>query len=204
MPTDAFAAPGRTLVVPLAGLAALAVAIAWFPAPLAAALAGPLRQLVPGGDPAPIVHAVRPLGGVAIALAAAVATVSVLRAWLVGRRPVRATVTWDCGYARPDARMQYSAASLAEPIGRTFAPLIRSRIERYGPHGYWPAAASWHLRTFDRTVTGVYRPALAGLSAVMVRFRDLQEPRVTTYLRYLVAALLLVLGLLFLPVVVHP
>jgi hypothetical protein len=53
-------------------------------------------------------------------------------------------------------------------------------------------------------VTGVYRPALGGLSTVLMRLRDLQEPRVTTFLRYLVLALLVVLGLLFLPIVVHP
>jgi hypothetical protein len=34
--------------------------------------------------------------------------------------------------------------------------------------------------------------------------RDLQEPRVTTYLRYLVLALLVALALLFLPIVVRP
>jgi hypothetical protein len=100
--------------------------------------------------------------------------------------------------------MQYTGASLAEPIGRIFAALLPTRIERHGLHGYWPAAASWHARTVDRTVTGVYRPALGGLSAVMLRLRDLQEPRVTTYLRYLVLALLVVLGLLFLPIVVRP
>jgi len=65
------------------------------------------------------------------------------------------------------------------------------------------AAASWHARTIDRTVSGVYRPAMGGLSAVMLRLRDLQEPRVTTYLRYVVLALLVVLGLLFLPIVVR-
>ena len=30
-----------------------------------------------------------------------------------------------------------------------------------------PMPASWHARTVDRTVTGVYRPVLAGLRAVM-------------------------------------
>ena len=204
MPEETFAPPGRTMVAALGVLAVLAIAVAWLPASVAAALAGPLRLLVPTGDPRFAASAVRPLGGVAIALAATVAVASGVRAWLVSRRPVRMGVTWDCGYARPDSRMQYSAASIAEPISRSFAPLIRTRIERHGPEGYWPAAASWRIRTFDRTVTGFYRPALEGLGMLLQRLRDLQEPRVTTYLRYVVAALLLVLGLLFLPVMVRP
>lgn len=196
--------PGAVRVAALAALAASCVAFAWFPAAIAGALAGPVHALAPSADPTLVADAVRPLGGLAVALTAAIALMGALRAWLVGRRPVRATVTWDCGYARPDARMQYTGASLAEPIGRLFGALLRTRIERHGPTGYWPAAASWHARTVDRTVSGVYRPALGGLSAVMLRLRDLQEPRVTTYLRYLVLALLVVLGLLFLPIVARP
>ena len=204
LPAKAFARPGAWVLVPLAALAALCIAMAWFPASIAAALAAPVRTLVPGANAGVVAGTLRPLGGLAIALAAVIGLLSALRAWLVGRRPVRAAVTWDCGYARPDARMQYTGASLAEPIGRIFAALVPTRIERHGLSGYWPASASWHARTVDRTVTGVYRPALGGLTTVMLRLRDLQEPRVTTYLRYVVLALLVVLGLLFLPIVVRP
>jgi hypothetical protein len=199
----AFASPGAATVGPLAALALLCVVFAWFPAAVAALLAGPVRTLT-GADPAGAVDAARPLGGLAIVLTMAVALIAALRGWLVGRQPVRSAVTWDCGYARPDARMQYTGASLAEPIGRVFAAFLRTRVERHGLGGYWPASASWRARTLDRTVTGVYRPALGGLSTVLMRLRDLQEPRVTTFLRYLVLALLVVLGLLFLPIVVHP
>ena len=204
MPAGAFDTPDPVTFAPMGAMAAMCITFAWVPAPIAAALAGPVRSLVPLGDPALAADALRPLGGLAIVLTLVIVAIGALRGWLVGRRPVRAAVTWDCGYARPDARMQYTGASLAEPIGRVFAALLRTQIERHGPAGYWPAAASWHARTIDRTVTGVYRPALGGLSAVMLRLRDLQEPRVTTYLRYVVLALLVVLGLLFLPIVVPP
>ena len=204
MPAGTFGTPDAAAVGPLAALAALCIAVAWVPAPITAALAGPVRSIVPFVDPALAAGAVRPLGGLAIVLTVVIVAIGALRAWLVGRRPVRAAVTWDCGYARPATRMQYTGASMAEPIGRLFAPLLRTRIERHGPTGYWPAGASWHARIIDRTVTDVYRPALGGLSAVMLRLRDLQEPRVTTYLRYVVLALLVVLGLLFLPIVAPP
>jgi formate hydrogenlyase subunit 3/multisubunit Na+/H+ antiporter MnhD subunit len=201
VPAGSFPRPGAALVGSLGATAALCVVVAWFPAPVASALAGPGRLLAPAADPGLVVRAIHPLGGVAIALTALIGLLAAVRAWLVGRRPVRAAVTWDCGYARPEPGMQYSAASLAEPIGRHFAALLRTRVERSGPRGYWPAAASWRARTLDRTVTGVYRPALEGLSAMMTRLRDLQEPRVTAYLGYVVLALLVVLGLLFLPIV---
>jgi len=203
-PSGAFARPGTSITFTLAALGALCVAMAWFPAWFAAALAAPVGALVQAGDPGGVAAGLRPLGTFAIALTAAIGFMGALRSWLVGRRSVRASVTWDCGYVRPDARMQYTGASLAEPIGRIVGTLRPMRIERHGPQGYWPVSASWHARVMDHTVTGVYRPALAGLSTVMQRLRNLQEPRVTTYLRYLVLALLVVLGLLFLPIVVRP
>ncbi len=203
-PADAFARPGAAMIGSLAALAGMCVVVAWFPAPVVAALAGPVAMLVPAGDPTRAADVVRPLGGIALLASGVIILLAALRTALVRRRPVRASVTWDCGYATPEARMQYSASSLAEPIGRVFAPLLRTRVERHGPEGHWPAKASWRSRTPDRTMTGVYRPALGGLSALMLRLRGLQEPRVTTYLRYMVLALLVLLGLLFLPIVVRP
>src|SRR5438067_1556824 len=83
-----------------------------------------------------------------------------------GRGAAAEAVTWDCGYAHPQARMQYTAASLAEPVSSRFAPLLRTRIEADGLTGPWPARASWRSRTLDQTMTGVYRPAFGGFSRV--------------------------------------
>jgi hypothetical protein len=203
-PVHAFDPPGAAVTGALTALAAMSVALAWFPGPVVAALARAVGVVAPSGDTSVVVAAVRPIGNLSLALAAVAALVAGLRAALVRRGPVRAAVTWDCGYAHPGARMQYSASSLAQPIAGAFAALLRTRVERSGPGGHWPAKASWRSRTLDRTVTGVYRPAFGGLNALLLRLRDLQEPRVTTYLRYVVLALVVVLALLFLPIVPRP
>ena len=44
---------------------------------------------------------------------------------LAGR--VTQTVTWDCGYARPTARMQYTASSFAQPLTGLFRTFLRTR-----------------------------------------------------------------------------
>ena len=189
-----------TLLIPMALLAVLCVLAAWFPATLVAGLARPLAMLVPAGDAAAVVEAVSPLASLALAVVGAVAVLAMLRRALGRGGRVRKAVTWDCGFLRTSPRMQYTGASLVEPIGRAFAGLLRTRIERAGPAGHFPATASWRSRTLDPAVTEMYRPALERLAGLMTRVRDLQEPHVTTYLRWVVLALLVALALLFLPV----
>ncbi|MCI0567383.1 MAG: oxidoreductase, partial [Acidobacteria bacterium] len=52
----------------------------------------------------------------------------VILAWgrhrLLARRGAAAALTWDCGYERPTARMQYTASSFGEPIREIFALLL--------------------------------------------------------------------------------
>jgi formate hydrogenlyase subunit 3/multisubunit Na+/H+ antiporter MnhD subunit len=200
-PETPWHAPRRGVTVALAVLAALCVAAGWWPQVLAGTLAGPVGLLVPDADTALAPALLRPLGGLGMALAITVAVLATLRWALLRRRSRREAVTWDCGYALPDARMQYTGASLAAPVVQPFAPVLRPHVEVGGLGGHWPSAASWRSRTLDRTVTGLYRPMMERGTRLLGRLRDLQEPRVTTYLRYVVLALLVVLGLLFLPIV---
>jgi formate hydrogenlyase subunit 3/multisubunit Na+/H+ antiporter MnhD subunit len=196
--------PAPGILGPLAVLAALCVLAGWFPQWLVDGLAAPVAAIVRGSGAAIGAGMLRPLGMLSLGLTGAVLGLAAARAALVRRRPVRAAVTWDCGYARPEARMQYTASSLAGPVTAVFAPLMRTRIDARGLGVVWPAEASWSSRTADQAVSGMYRPALGWLTLAMGRMRDLQEPRVTTYLRYLVLALLVALALLFLPIVVRP
>ena len=82
------------------------------------------------------VSALAPLGTVSalsVGLVVLVALIAALMAW--GTRHALAlprTGTWDCGYARPTSRMQYSASSFAQTVVVLFRwvqlRLIKSRI----------------------------------------------------------------------------
>ena len=54
---------------------------------------------------------------------------------LVGRE-VSLSGTWDCGYARPTARMQYTASSFAQPLTNMFGFLLRTRRRFVAPPGF--------------------------------------------------------------------
>ena len=50
-----------------------------------------------------------------------------LRSILISRHSVGKSVTWDCGYAAPTARMQYTASSFAQPIIDLFQFFLRTK-----------------------------------------------------------------------------
>jgi formate hydrogenlyase subunit 3/multisubunit Na+/H+ antiporter MnhD subunit len=196
--------PGWEMTVPMGALAGLCLAAGCLPGVFVRALASPVSGLVPGGAGDLAGSLVGPLGRIGAITVAVVLGLLLFRRVLARGRTARRAVTWDCGYALPDARMQYTASSLSEPIAREVALLLRTRVRWTGIEGLWPRSASWGSTTLDRAVTGVYRPALSRVSGFMTKLRNLQEPRVTTYLRYVVLALLVSLALLFLPVGMRP
>ena len=70
--------------------------------------------------------------------------------WLVlRRRTVARACTWDCGYARPNARMQYTASSFAQPLVEFFGGWLRVRTALKEPAGVFPDAASLSTHATD-------------------------------------------------------
>jgi hypothetical protein len=120
------------------------------------------------------------------------ATVATL--WtLISRRRRDQAGTWDCGYARPTARMQYSGSSL----GQTVVGLFRGIL---WPRNQWPALrdlfpAGTRAGTvvpdviLDRLVLPFFR--LAG--SYLPRIRVLQQGRTQLYLLYILVIMIVLL-----------
>ncbi|HOW68194.1 MAG TPA: hypothetical protein PK256_23175, partial [Verrucomicrobiota bacterium] len=67
---------------------------------------------------------------------------AVARRGLLASKPVTEALTWDCGYARPTARMQYTASSFVQPLTDLFHPLLRARAQLERPEGLFPRRAA--------------------------------------------------------------
>ncbi|MBU2489690.1 MAG: hypothetical protein KKA60_09890 [Proteobacteria bacterium] len=114
-----------------------------------------------------------------------------LRARLLRHRSVRESVTWDCGYAAPSVRMQYTSSSYAQPIVEMFGLVLRTRRELEPPEGLFPTKATLHTHTEDLFVRGAYGPAVRLISRMADRFRWLQQGRINLYILYIVITILL-------------
>jgi hydrogenase-4 component B len=116
-----------------------------------------------------------------------------LRWRLVGRYPVGQTVTWDCGYARPTPRMQYTASSFAQPLLYLFRVFLRPRTEQVPPEGPFPQAASLRTETLDVFRDLIYQPLFRGVAGLLARVQTLQHGRVQVYVLYLTLTLMALL-----------
>jgi hydrogenase-4 component B len=114
---------------------------------------------------------------------------ALLRRRLLAGRGVEAAVTWDCGYARPSARMQYTASSFAQPLTDLFGLVLRTDRRLHAPGGLFPRDASFHSHTPDAFQETVFAPAFAGLERCLDRLRILQQGRIQLYVLYIVLTL---------------
>jgi formate hydrogenlyase subunit 3/multisubunit Na+/H+ antiporter MnhD subunit len=196
--------PAAAMVIPMAVLAALCVLGGCFAPWFAHALQPAVAMLSQGAAAPELGSLLAPISQVAGLLIAVTLLLALVRAVLGRGREIRHAPTWGCGYATPTARMQYTASSLSEPIVRLLAPVLRTRVRWSGIADRWPRSASWSSQVLDRAITDLYRPAIERIGAMALRLRGMQEARVTTYLRYVVLALLVAFALLFLPLRVRP
>lgn len=180
---------GGFMRAPMVALAGLCVAIGLVPAtvaPLLARVTAAWRPAWGGGEaPAPLAT----LGTVNVGFA----LLAVLAAGLLWRR-VRVNgfsraVTWDCGYAAPTARMQYTAGSFASIITGWFAWILHPRRHQDAVDGNFPARASLTEHTPETVLEEIVEPAGRWVMSVSTAVRRLQHGRVQAYILYLVLGL---------------
>lgn len=116
-----------------------------------------------------------------------------LRKRLLSRRVVGASPTWDCGYARPTARMQYTASSFAQPITAIMAPVLRINSRVFPPSGLFPRAASFKTDVPGGSLEYLYRPLFTWVAASLNRFRWLQHGKIHLYVLYIAITLVALL-----------
>ena len=122
-----------------------------------------------------------------------VGLLALARLALLRHRTVVHASTWGCGYEAPDVRMQYTAASFAQPLLDPFAAVVSTRLEREGPTGYFPARARHTKHVGDMAGELILQPAYYRLLRVFSRVRGLQHGRVQLYLAYILVTLVALL-----------
>lgn len=128
-----------------------------------------------------------------IAFFVCLAVIIGIRAISLSGREVGEAGTWDCGYAAPSARMQYTASSYAQPITELFRVFLRTQKHVSMSDAYFPTAAYLKTHTSDIGSEGIYKPIFKGIEGLFSRLRIVQEGRIQVYVLYLVITLCLLL-----------
>jgi len=181
---------------PMAVLAAACVVIGLFPAVAIRVVLPPLqllaREFVPlaAAALADMEDTIGMIGVGALLLVAGIFLAALARRRVLRGRAVEATVTWDCGYARPTARMQYTASSFAQPLTSLFRLVLRTETHVRPPAGLFPQEGALVTETPDAFREALYRPAFAGVGRALERLRLLQQGRIQLYVLYVVVTLI--------------
>jgi len=98
---------------------------------------------------------------------------------------IRKALTWDCGYALPSSRMQYTAASFGEPIGTFFRvllkPITSSRADHFEEH------------VVDLSERSFFAPLFQRANRFLTFVRRQQRNRIQDYLMYIFMTLVILL-----------
>jgi hydrogenase-4 component B len=108
-------------------------------------------------------------------------------------RRVRRCDAWDCGFAAPTPRMQYTATAFAQPIRQVFGMLFRvdeAVVKRED------GAQRYQLGIGDRTWALFYAPVMHLVESASRRVVRLQSGNVRVYLGWTLATLVVLLWII--------
>ncbi len=145
----------------------------------------------------PTLQTVVPLGAVS---AMAMSLVGLMGALMIGLtlriRIPRRVGTWDCGYARPSARMQYTASSLAQSIVAMFNWVLRPCVHRPRVEGPYPQPTRLHSHVDDAVLDRLLVPAGYAVERWFGWFRRFQQGLTQHYVLYILITVILMLSTL--------
>ncbi|MCF7955079.1 MAG: hypothetical protein K9M75_04690 [Phycisphaerae bacterium] len=106
----------------------------------------------------------------------------------------RSVGTWDCGYARPTNRIQYTASSFAQMIVAMFRWVLSPHIRHPHIDGLFPKPTKMHSHVNDIILDRVIIPISQKLEKCFVWFRRFQQGITQHYLLYILIAVILMLS----------
>jgi hydrogenase-4 component B len=129
-------------------------------------------------------------GGILVILVVLVSGLVVAR---LRRSPVPRTGTWDCGYAAPTTRMQYTSSSFAEMLVGLFAWGLRPKTHLTPVEGLFPTHAAFTSHVDDVVLDSAVLPAARWIADGCAWFRRFQQGSMQAYLMYILAILLVLM-----------
>jgi len=109
-------------------------------------------------------------------------------------------LTWDCGYAQPTRRMQYTGGSFSAIAAGWFYWMLRQERSVRRPRGPMPANAGRLERVPETVLERLITPVANAILQVSSSVRRLQHGRLQAYILYLVAGLIAMAAVVWLGV----
>ena len=198
--SDAAAAahdPGASLVAPMAALAIGCAALTLFPWLAAPILDRAVAEWAGAPQrPMPLIRTLAPLFWLSVTgsalIAASLAAMFLVRRAIRRHRLSRAG-TWDCGYIRPTARMQYTGSSFGHTLVRLFAWALWPQRDAPRITALFPAPTALANALPDPVLDRVVLPLFRAADGWLPWLRLFQQGQTQVYILYFLIIILLLL-----------
>ena len=110
------------------------------------------------------------------------------------KQPDSENLTWDCGFAEPTARMQYTASAFIQPLADLFNGILQQKKVVKPVRELFPANAEFAVETPDAASRWLWTPVFKTASFVSDKVKRLQSGFLHIYILIMVLAILLMLG----------
>ena len=146
------------------------------------------------------------IGGLNIAEVAPLGSISAIAAIIIvlllagsgfllmrGIRRAPTGLTWDCGYAAPSSRMQYTSSSFAEMLVKLFGWALQPKEHRPKIEALFPQNANYESHIDDTVLEKAVWPTTRAMVWLFALGRYLQSGRLQAYLLYILAVIIFLL-----------
>lgn len=110
-----------------------------------------------------------------------------------GIRRAPSGLTWDCGYAAPSSRMQYTSSSFAEMLVKLFGWALQPKVHLPKIDGLFPKDADFDSRIEDTVLEKGVWPATHAVAWLFSWGRYLQSGSLQAYLMYILVVVVFLL-----------
>ena len=111
----------------------------------------------------------------------------------LAKKPEKIKPTWDCGYAEPTARMEYTGTAFVQPVVDFFASLLHPVKKVRMDQKLFPERAEITVETEDAADRTVWKPLFHFFGKAADRIHRLQSGYLHLYVLIMVLALLAML-----------
>ncbi len=149
------------------------------------------------GSPLPAVADLAPLvwiSGLGLGLVALAALAALAARVPLRRDRVAATGTWDCGYAQPTARMQYTASSFSQSLAGLASVVLWPRTIGPGVSGRFAAAGRFATVAPDVVLARLVQPLARRAADLVSRLHVLHAGQTHVYVLYVLFAIIVLLA----------
>jgi hydrogenase-4 component B len=189
--------PGTSLLFPMGTLAVGCVALGlvpWLASPLLDRAVAAWNGL--NSSPIEPIRSLAPMGWISVMGGALILSTLLLKIFLLVLRKTRTvgTVgTWDCGYAQPTARMQYTGSSFGQTLVSLFSWVLFQKVQQPRIKGLFPHRTAFRSQLPDAILDRLILPFFRFAERHLSRLRHVEQCRIQISLLYFLAAILILL-----------